>query len=133
MPTSRMRRVNQVLREVIGATITTELQDPRIGFVTVTAVDTSPDLRHARVHVSVLGSEDEREATMAALRSAHGIMQSAINAELRLKRTPALTFHYDESLERADRITRMLSEDEPADVAPAETADDDEPTGEGRR
>jgi ribosome-binding factor A len=110
MASSRMRRVNEVIREVLGTTISTELQDPRIGFVTVTAVDTSPDLRHARVHVSVLGSEQEREATLAALRSAHGVLQSAINAELRLKRTPTLSFHYDESVERADRITRMLDE-----------------------
>lgn len=110
MATSRMRRVNEVIREVLGTTISTELQDPRIGFVTVTAVDTSPDLRHARVHVSVLGSEQERDATMAALRSAHGVLQGAINDELRLKRTPELSFHYDESVERADRITRMLDE-----------------------
>jgi ribosome-binding factor A len=110
MATSRMRRVNEVIREILGTRISTELQDPRIGFVTVTAVDTSPDLRHARVHVSVLGSERERDATMAALRSAHGVLQAAINDELRLKRTPELSFHYDESIERADRITRMLDD-----------------------
>lgn len=114
MGTSRMRRVNEVIREVLGTTIGTELQDPRIGFVTVTAVDTSPDLRHARVYVSVLGSEREREQTLAALRSAHGVLQNAINTELHIKRTPELSFHYDESIERADRITRMLSEDEEA-------------------
>jgi len=107
-----MRRVNEVMREVIGTAITSELQDPRIGFVTVTAVETSPDLRHARVHVSVLGSEREREDSLAALRSAHGLLQAAINSELRLKRTPALNFSYDESIERADRITRMLKEGE---------------------
>jgi ribosome-binding factor A len=117
--TSRMRRVNEVMREVLGAAISTELQDPRIGFVTVTAVDTSPDLRHAVVHVSVLGSEQEREDTLAALASAHGVLQAAINSELRLKRTPALTFSYDDSAERAARITQMLDElpepDEDAD------------------
>lgn len=112
MATSRMRRVNEVMREVLGTAINSDLQDPRIGFVTVTAVDTSPDLRHAVVHVSVLGSEQEREDTMAALRSAHGVLQGAINSELRLKRTPALTFSYDDSAERADRITRMLHEAE---------------------
>lgn len=108
MATSRMRRVNEVMREVLGTAISTELQDPRIGFVTVTSVDTSPDLRHARVFVSVLGSERERDATMDGLRSAHGLLQSAINSQLRLKRTPTLRFEYDESIERADRITRML-------------------------
>lgn len=117
MATSRMRRVNEVLREVLGSTISTELQDPRIGFVTVIAVDTSPDLRHADVHVSVLGSDSEREATLDALRSAHGILQSAINAQTHMKRTPTLSFHHDESVERADRITRMLDSDDP-DAAP---------------
>lgn len=107
-----MRRVNEVIREVLGTTISSELQDPRIGFVTITGVDTSPDLRHASVSVSVLGSEQEREASLAALSSAHGVLQAAINDELRLKRTPALTFTYDESIERADRITRMLDSDE---------------------
>ena len=114
MATSRMRRVNEVMREVLGTAISSELQDPRIGFVTVTSVDTSPDLRHARVYVSVLGSEGERERTLSGLRSAHGPLQSAINSELRLKRTPALSFEYDETVERADRITRMLATDEPA-------------------
>jgi ribosome-binding factor A len=114
-----MRRVNGVMREVLGSAISAELQDPRIGFVTVTAVDTSPDLRHARVHVSVLGDEHEREQTLAALRSSHAILQAAVNSELRLKRTPALSFHYDESIERADRITRMLRDDpEDGDAAP---------------
>ena len=110
-----MRRVNEVMREVLGTAINGDLQDPRIGFVTVTAVDTSSDLRHAVVHVSVLGSEQEREDTLAALRSAHGVLQSAINSELRLKRTPALTFSYDESIERAARISEMLNDgdDEP--------------------
>ncbi len=96
------------MREVIGATIGAELQDPRIGFVTVTSVDTSADLRSARVHVSVLGSEEDRERTLSALRSAHGVIQGAIASQLRLKRTPALSFVYDDSIERADRLSRML-------------------------
>lgn len=108
MPASRMRRVNEVVREVVGATIGEELQDPRIGFVTVTAVDTSSDLRTARVHVSVLGSEEEKQDTMAALRAARGVIQKAISAQLSMKRTPTLTFLYDESIERADRLNRIL-------------------------
>ena len=111
-----MRRVNGVMREVIGGAIASELQDPRIGFVTVTAVETSPDLRSAQVFVSVLGEEEEREATLAGLRSSHGVLQAAINRELRLKRTPALRFVYDESVERGDRISRLLESDpEPDD------------------
>jgi ribosome-binding factor A len=110
MAVSRMRRVDGVMREVIGATIGGELQDPRIGFVTVTDVQTSPDLRSAQVHVSVLGSDAEKEATMDALRAAHGVIQRAISSELRLKRTPTLKFVYDDSIERADRLTRMMDE-----------------------
>ena len=108
MAVSRMRRVDGVMREVIGATIGAELQDPRIGFVTVTAVDTSPDLRSAQVHVSVLGTDEEKDATMDALRAARGVIQKAISSQLRLKRTPSLKFVYDDSVERADRLTRMM-------------------------
>ena len=106
-----MRRVNEVMREVIGGSITKDLQDPRIGFVTVTAVETSPDLRAARVFVSVLGDESEREATLAGLRSSHGVLQAAIAREMRLKRTPTLSFHYDDTPERGVRLTRLLEDD----------------------
>ena len=106
-----MRRINEVLREVIGAAIA-DLSDPRIGFVTVTSVETSPDLRAAKVYFSVLGTEEEREATLAGLRNAHGILQGKIAAETRMKRTPKLDFHYDETIERGMRITEMLEEEE---------------------
>jgi ribosome-binding factor A len=108
MPGARMRRVNEALRELIGDAVSTELQDPRIGFVTVTAVDTSPDLRSARVYVSVLGGEEQRESTLAGLRSSHGVLQAKIAREMRMKRTPTLSFHYDESVERGDRVSRLL-------------------------
>jgi ribosome-binding factor A len=104
----RMRRVNELMREVIGSAISTELEDPRIGFVTVTSVETSPDLRSARVFVSVLGGEADREARLAGLRSSHGVLQAAIAREMRIKRTPTLTFHYDETPERGVRLSRML-------------------------
>jgi len=106
-----MRRVNEVLREVIGATIVNELSDPRIGFVTVTSVETSPDLRTAKVYVSVLGDEDAREATLAGLRTSHGVIQARIAAETRMKRTPTLTFHYDATVEQGMRISRLLDEE----------------------
>jgi len=110
MPTARMRRVNESIREILGDAITTELKDPRIGFVTVTDVDTSPDLRAARVYVSVLGTEEERERSLAGLHSSHGFLQGKIASAMRLKRTPTLTFEYDDSVERGDRITRLLDE-----------------------
>jgi ribosome-binding factor A len=95
-----MRRVNAAVREVLSETVG-ELKDPRIGFVTVTGVETTPDLRAARVFVSVLGSERKREQSLAGLEAAHGVLQARIARELRLKRTPQLTFEYDDSVERA--------------------------------
>ena len=106
-----MRRVNESIKEILGDAITTELKDPRIGFVTVTEVDTSPDLRAARVYVSVLGTEEERERSLAGLRSSHGFLQGKIASAMRLKRTPTLTFEYDESAERGDRISRLLKDE----------------------
>jgi ribosome-binding factor A len=111
MAAPRMRRVNEVLREVIGTAIASELSDPRIGFVTVTSVETSPDLRTAKVFVSVLGDEAAREASLAALRASHGVLQARIAAETRLKRTPTLSFHYDPTVERGMRISRLLEEE----------------------
>jgi ribosome-binding factor A len=105
-----MRRVNELMREVISDAIASELDDPRIGFATVTAVETSPDLRSARVYVSVLGDEDQRETSLAALRSSHAVLQSAVARQTRIKRTPTLTFHYDETPERGVRISRLLDE-----------------------
>jgi ribosome-binding factor A len=111
MPTARMRRVNEAVREILADAIATELKDPRIGFVTVTEVDTSPDLRSARVYVSVLGSPEEREDSLAGLRSSHGFLQGKIASAMRMKRTPTLTFEYDESVDRGDRITRLLDDE----------------------
>jgi ribosome-binding factor A len=111
MSTDRMRRVNEAVREVLSGSMKL-LKDPRVGFVTVTDVRTSPDLRHAKVFVSVLGSEEEREATMDGLASAHGLLQSVVNRELRIKRTPTLEFVYDDTAERAARLERILLEKE---------------------
>jgi len=112
MTSPRMRRINEVLREVLGAAISTELSDPRIGFVTVTSVETSPDLRSAKVHVSVLGDEEAREQALAGLRSSHGVLQTKIATETRMKRTPTLSFHYDPTVERGMRINQLLEEED---------------------
>jgi ribosome-binding factor A len=108
-----MRRVNEAVREVLSAAITNDLKDPRIGFVTVTAVDTSPDLRHAHVYVSVLGDEQSRADSLKGLASAHGYLQGRVASELRLKHTPQLDFRYDDSAERGMRITELLREERP--------------------
>ena len=114
MPGSRMRRVNEAVREVLSAHISEgDLKDPRIGFVTVTAVETSPDLRRARVFVSVLGGERERDDALAGLRSSAGFLQSKLGTELSMKRTPTLDFVYDESIERGMRISELLDEERP--------------------
>jgi ribosome-binding factor A len=108
-----MRRVNEAVREVLSVAITNELKDPRVGFVTVTAVDTSPDLRHAHVYVSVLGDEHQRSDSLAGLESSHGFLQGRVAAELRLKHTPQLDFRYDDSADRGQRIADLLREEPP--------------------
>ncbi len=115
MAGARMRRVNEAVREVLSSELAQGLKDPRIGFVTVTSVDTSPDLRAARVYVSVLGDEAERDAALEGLTSSRGFLQARIGDELRMKRTPALSFHYDDTIERADRMTRLIEEVAPKD------------------
>jgi ribosome-binding factor A len=114
MTSDRLRRVNEAMREVLSGTITTELKDPRVGFVTVTAVETSPDLRHARVFVSVLGNPGERRRTLKALDSAHGFLQRRVAAELRIKNTPQLQFIYDDTVERGMRISELLDREDPS-------------------
>ena len=104
-----MRRVNEAVRQVLSEAVV-ELKDPRIGFVTVTGVETSTDLRHARVFVSVLGSRKRRDATLAGLTAAHGVLQSRIATELRLKRTPQLAFEYDPTVERGLRVSQLIDE-----------------------
>ncbi len=105
----RMRRVNEALKEVVSESVG-ELKDPRIGFVTVTGVDASRDLRHAVVYVSVLGSERKRRATLAGLESSRGLLQSRVSRELRLKRTPQLAFEYDPTVERGVRLSKLIDE-----------------------
>jgi ribosome-binding factor A len=112
--TDRMRRVNESVRQVLSEAIG-QLKDPRIGFVTITGVDTSPDLRHARVYVSVLGAERKRVQTIDRLQAAHSLLQAQLARELRMKRTPQLAFEYDPSVERGVRMTKLIDELAPDD------------------
>lgn len=105
----RMYKVNELLREVIAEAVV-ELKDPRIGFLTITGVDTAPDLRTAVVYYSVLGSAEEEEATAEALARAGARLQHVVGAETRLKFTPRLTFAVDPSIRTGDRIDRILRE-----------------------
>ena len=98
---------------MLSAAITNDMKDPRVGFVKVTAVDTSPDLRYAHVYVSVLGDEQARTDSLQGLASSHGYLQGRVASELRLKRTPQLDFRYDDSVERGMRISELLREERP--------------------
>jgi ribosome-binding factor A len=110
--TGRMRRVNESVRQVLSEAVP-ELKDPRIGFVTITGVDTSGDLRQARVYVSVLGSEKARAKTLEGLAAAHGVLQARLAHELRMKRTPTLSFEYDPTVEAGVRMSKLIDELEP--------------------
>jgi len=116
---ARMRRVDEAVREVLADALQQDLTDPRVGFVTVTEVRTSADLRHARVFVSVFGTEAEQAATLEGLASAHGVLQARVARELRLKRTPTLTFELDDTAARAARLEELIQhvadDDAPAD------------------
>jgi ribosome-binding factor A len=111
---ARMRRVNEAVRAVVAEAVG-DLKDPRIGLVTVTGVTVSPDLREGTVYISVLGNEKKRLATLAGLESAHAVVQARIARELRMKRTPHLTFEYDPSVEQGVRISQLIDEVAPDD------------------
>ncbi len=112
MRSERLRRVDEAMREVLSEAVTKEIKDPRVGFVTVTAVDTASDLRHAKVYISVLGDDGVRQRSLDGLRSAHGFLQRRVADELRIKHTPTLEFLYDDSLDRGMRIEALLQQEE---------------------
>jgi ribosome-binding factor A len=129
----RMQRVNEALREVLSTVIGRGVKDPRVGFVTVTGVEATNDLRQARVFVSIMGDDAQREESLRGLRSAEGFLQGVINDELHLKRTPALEFVYDESVDRGFRINELLRAQSALLTDPAadtEPADDTEAAGD---
>ena len=105
---SRLQRVNQLIREEISYLIQRELKDPRLGFVTVTEVDVSKDLRTAKVYVSVLGPETDWQASLQALESARGFIRNWLVPRLRLRTVPHFTFHPDRSMAHAAHIQTVL-------------------------
>src|SRR5262249_47062482 len=106
----RSHRLAEELKNEISAIIAQEVKDPRVGFATVTEVKVSPDLRHARVLVSVLGTPQEKQETFDALVRATGYIRRLIGARIRLRHTPELSFEYDDSIERADHMMRLFEE-----------------------
>jgi len=126
--TRRTDRLGEEIREEVAQMIVSELKDPRIGFVTVTRVALGPDLKLARIYVGVLGTEKQREATLAGLKQASGFLRRALGQRLRLRHTPELLFQYDEGLAASDRVAQLLEEIRTPASAPASSApeDDDE-------
>jgi len=127
----RLLRINERIKESVSAAIVERVKDPRVGFVTVTGVRTSPDLRQAKVFVSVLGSAAEREATLAALNQARGLLQSSITTGLRMKRTPQIEFIYDPTPAQAQRIESLIRR-EAAELEARGGAGESEEAAEGR-
>lgn len=123
MRTNRQRRVAEQLARHISDLIQREIQDPRIGFVTVTRAQMSSDLRHAKVFVSLMGSEDERADSLAGLQSAAGFVRRALGQRMQLRHTPEIRFLADESLDQAMRIESILAEFPEEDKPSADSAD----------
>jgi ribosome-binding factor A len=118
----RTDRVDELLRQEIGTLLAKELADPRIGFSTITDVETSPDLRHAKVWVSVIGGKSDRTETIRALQASMGFVRHELGKRLRIKRIPELHIHLDDSAERGTRVLHLLTELEsgvdPLEVTP---------------
>ena len=121
---SRSERVADQLRAELASLLTREVHDPGVGFVTLTRVKVTPDLQQAHVYYTALGDEKSRRNTERALGRAAGFLRRQIGARLRLKRTPELTFHYDESIAGQDRIEQLINE---LHSAPAPSDDDHKP------
>lgn len=124
----RTDRVNELLREEISLTMRNEVRDPRVGLATVTAVETSPEMDHARVYVTTLGDEEARTEVLTGLRSAAAFIRGQLSRRLHMRRVPELHFEYDRVLEEATRIEQLLREALPA--SPDDGADE-EGTPEG--
>jgi len=103
-----MERVNELVREEVGRILLLESQDPRFVSVTVTGAKVTSDLNFAKVYVSILGTSEERDSVLSALGKASGFVRRQLGQQVRMKRTPQLTFVYDESLERANQIYKAL-------------------------
>ncbi|MBK6798040.1 MAG: 30S ribosome-binding factor RbfA [Acidobacteria bacterium] len=106
----RSNRLAEELKNEISRIVNQELRDPRVGFVTITTVKVSPDLKYARIYFSVLGSEDEKKATLEALSSAAGFIRRQIGLRIKLRHVPEMTFYYDDAIEHGDRMMRIFED-----------------------
>jgi ribosome-binding factor A len=108
--TQRTERIDELLRQEIGQALEREVTDPGIGFVTVTKVETTPDLSHARVWFSVIGPEEQRKETLAALRRAMPFVRHGLGSKIRMRRIPELEARLDDTLERGTRVLQILND-----------------------
>ena len=122
----RTERLSEEIREEVALLIASELKDPRIGFVTVTRVEVTPDLRTARIYVGVLGTEKQRTTSLAGLKQGAGFLRRALGRTLRLRYTPELLFQYDEGLEASDRVAKLLAEIGSSPTVAQENSEDDD-------
>jgi ribosome-binding factor A len=108
MTSPRIARLRELFKQETSAILRRDMKDPRIGFVSVTDVELTPDLRHARIFVSVYGDAEAKARTMAGLRSAEGFVRTELAQRIRLRYIPQVSFRIDESIEQGDRINRLL-------------------------
>jgi len=125
----RSDRLAHELKNEVSNLIARELRDPRLGFATVTEAKVSPDLSHARIYVSVLGSTEEQRTTLAALNRASGFLRRALGTRLKLRKSPQLTFTLDQTIERGARMSQIIAQVTGADSAAEAPAEDAEPGG----
>ncbi|MEZ6059997.1 MAG: 30S ribosome-binding factor RbfA [Planctomycetaceae bacterium] len=130
MPSRRTARVASVIREVVSTTILNELRDPRIKYVTVLGADVSPDLRYAKIRISVMGTEKDAALTLHGLESARGYLQSKVAERVKTRYTPELRFEIDDGVRKSIEATRILREvlpdreDEAASVTESASRDE---------
>ena len=133
MPSRRARKTAEAVREVVSMAILAELKDPRIRDVTVTYVEVSGDLRHAKVHVSVMGDEGKQKLSLRGLQSAAGFLQAKCASRIDSRYTPRLEFVLDQGVKKSIEISRILNEVLPASEPPAPSSDAVGPEAEARQ
>jgi ribosome-binding factor A len=134
MPSRRAQKVAEAIREVVSMAILAELKDPRVQDVTVTYVEVSPDLRHAKIHVSVMGDEAKERLSLRGLQNAAGFLQAKVAARIDTRYTPRLVFVLDQGVKRSIEVSRILKEvlpPEPAAPEPEEEPGPEEGNEEG--
>ena len=110
----RIERINSLIRREISELLQHQVKDPRLGiFVAVTEVSTSPDLKHAKVFVSHMGNDEEKQTTLSALATASGFFRKELASQIKLRRIPELSFHWDDSIERGDHIQQLIDQVSP--------------------